>query len=86
MRDNNDSKIALLCTAKRNEAIEAIIAFYNRERDEEIGVIAAEEILDLVVDLVGKDIFNKGVDETVTLVQDRLVGTWVDVEAVLKKT
>ncbi len=86
MRDNNDSKLALLSIAKRNEAIGAIIAFYKRERDEEIGVIAAEEILDLVVDLVGKDIFNKGVDETVTLVQDRLVGTWVDVEAVLKKT
>lgn len=83
---NNKSKFSLISDAKKRGAVEAIIAFYKRERDEEIGVIAAEEILDLVVDLVGREIFNKGVDETVRLLQDRLGSVWVDVEAIVKKS
>ena len=82
---NNKSKLSLISDEKKRGAVEAIIAFYKRERDEEIGVIAAEEILDLVVDLVGREIFNKGVDETVRLLQDRLGSVWVDVEAIVKK-
>lgn len=82
---NDKSKLSLINDEKKRGAVEAIIAFYKRERDEEIGVIAAEEILELVIDLVGKDIFNKGVDETVRIVQDRLSGVWVDVEATVKK-
>lgn len=83
---NDISKLSLISDEKKRGAVEAIIAFYKRERDEEIGVIAAEEILELVIDLVGKDIFNKGVDETVRLVQDRLSGVWMDVEATVKKS
>jgi len=82
---NDKSKLSIISDEKKRGAVEAIIAFYKREKDEEIGVIAAEEILELVIDLVGKDIFNKGVDETVRLLQDRLSGVWVDVEAIVKK-
>jgi uncharacterized protein (DUF2164 family) len=82
---NDKSKLSLISDEKKRGAVEAIIAFYKRERDEEIGVIAAEEILDLVIDLVGREIFNKGVDETVRLLQDRLGSVWVDVEAIVKK-
>ncbi len=82
---NDKSNLSLISDEKKRVTVEAIIAFYKRERDEEIGVIAAEEILELVIDLVGRDIFNKGVDETVRLLQDRLSGMWVDVEAIVKK-
>lgn len=82
---NDKSNLSLISDEKKRGAVEAIIAFYKRERDEEIGVIAAEEILEFVIDLVGKDIFNKGIDETVRLVQDRLSGVWMDVEAIVKK-
>ncbi|MBP9702231.1 DUF2164 family protein [Candidatus Woesebacteria bacterium] len=82
---NDKSNLLLISDEKKRGAVEAIIAFYKRERDEEIGVIAAEEILEFVIDLVGKDIFNKGIDETVRLVQDRLSGVWMDVEAIVKK-
>ena len=83
---NDKSIISLISDEKEREVVEAIIAFYKRERDEEIGVIAAEEILELVIDLVGREIFNKGVDETVRLLQDRLGSVWVDVEAIVKKS
>ncbi len=82
---NDKSKLSLISDEKKRGAVEAIIAFYKRERDEEIGVIAAEEILELVINLVGRDIFNKGVDESVRLLQDRLSGVWMDVEAIVKK-
>lgn len=77
--------MALISEEKKREVVDAIIAFYKRERDEEIGVIAAEEILDLVVGIVGVEIFNKGVDETTKLIQDRLASVWVDVEATVRK-
>lgn len=82
---NNNSKLALISEGKKREVVDAIIAFYKRERDEEIGVIAAEEILELVIDLVGREIFNKGVNDTTKLLQDRLASVWVDVEATVKK-
>jgi len=82
---NNKSKLSLLSETKKREAIEVIIAFYKRERGEQIGVIAAEEILDLVVEVVGVEIFNKGVAEATRLVQDRMAGIWVDVEATVKR-
>lgn len=82
---NDKNKISLISEEKKREVTGAIIAFYKRERDEEIGVIAAEEIMELVIDLVGRDIFNKGVDETTKLLQDRLASAWVDVEAIVKK-
>lgn len=82
---NDKNKISLISEEKKREVIGAIIAFYKSERDEDVGVIAAEEIMELVIDLVGRDIFNKGVDETAKLLQDRLASAWVDVEAIVKK-
>lgn len=79
------SKLSVISEEKKREVVGAIIAFYKRERGEEIGVIAAEEIMELVIDLVGRDIFNNGVDETTKLMQDRLASVWVDVEATVKK-
>lgn len=79
------AKLALISEEMKREVVGAIIAFYKRERGEEIGVIAAEEIMELVIDLVGREIFNKGVDETTKLMQDRLYSVWVDVEATVKK-
>lgn len=85
MRKNNSVRTSWLTPEKKRAAVEAIIAYYQRERGEQIGVIASEEILELVLELVGKDIYNNGVDETVKLFEERLLGVRVDVEAVVKR-
>ena len=85
MKQPSESKLNLLSEEKKREVVGAIIAYYQRERGEEIGVIAAEEILELVLELVGSEIFNKGVNEATKLIQERLAGVWLDVEAIVKK-
>ncbi|HBB38482.1 MAG: hypothetical protein UV82_C0011G0090 [Candidatus Magasanikbacteria bacterium GW2011_GWD2_43_18] len=46
---------------ERKHAIDKIMTFFAEERDEEIGVIAAEEILDMCLELLGPKVYNDGV-------------------------
>lgn len=80
-----DKRLSLIKPEKKKIVVEALIAYYARERNEEIGMIAAEDILDFVLEQIGSDIFNKGVEETTKLIQERMTGVWLDVEALVKK-
>lgn len=80
-----DKRLSLIKPEKKKIVVEALIAYYARERNEEIGMIAAEDILDCVLEQIGSDIFNKGVEETTKLIQERMTGVWLDVEALVKK-
>ncbi len=51
----------ILDDAKRTECANALIAYFHTEFEMEIGLIAAEALLDHVIDNVGADIYNKGV-------------------------
>jgi uncharacterized protein (DUF2164 family) len=51
-------------------AINHIITFFQDERDEEIGVIAAENLLDFLLENIAPDIYQKGVKETKKLIKD----------------
>lgn len=75
----------ILTADQRKMAAEALMAFYARERGEEIGLIAAMEIVDSVMQSAGKLVYNKGVEETVDFLKEKLGGVLIDVEAVVKK-
>lgn len=42
---------------------EEIIYFFQEERDEELGIIGSEIILDFFVDMLGEVIYNKALDD-----------------------
>lgn len=42
---------------------EEIIYFFQEERDEELGIIGSETILDFFVDMLGEVIYNKALDD-----------------------
>lgn len=42
---------------------EEIIYFFKEERDEELGIIGSETILDFFVDMLGEVIYNKALDD-----------------------
>lgn len=42
---------------------EEIIYFFKEERDEELGIIGSETILDFFVDMLGETIYNKALDD-----------------------
>ncbi len=57
-------KSHLLEEDKKKIAIESIIRYFAKERDETIGIIAANSFLDFVLKNFGKDIYNKGVEDS----------------------
>lgn len=54
----------LLPKEKRRVCAENIINFFREKRDEELGVIAAEDILDFFLEDIGPMIYNKGVEDS----------------------
>lgn len=75
----------ILSEEQRKKTIDDIISFFQTERDEEIGIIAAENILDFFLQNTGAQIYNKGLEDAKDFVKERLEGTLLDIEASLKK-
>ncbi len=75
----------LLSEEKQKKMIDEIIGFFQDERGEEIGVIAAEEILDFFLQTIGIELFNKGVEDSIKFMRERIEGMELDMETMLKK-
>jgi uncharacterized protein (DUF2164 family) len=75
----------MLSEEKRKDAIEVIIKFFKDERDEEIGIIAAENLLDLFLEMIAKDVYNKGVDDAKIALKKRFDDLEFDLDVLLRK-
>ncbi len=75
----------LIPDEKRNASIQEIIDFFEEERDEKIGIIAAESILDFFLQAIGMDLYNKGVEDSRNFMKSRFDDLELDMEALLKK-
>ena len=75
----------ILTEQQRKTAIEEIISFFSSERSEEIGVIAAGNLLDMFLEQIGMQLYNKGVEDTKDFVKKRLEEVNFDIEVHLKK-
>ena len=75
----------LISEEKRKESIEEIINFFINNRDEEIGIIAAGDILDHFLQTVGIQIYNKGIEEAINFLRDRFESIEIDMDSLLKK-
>lgn len=70
---------------RKRTVIDEIITFFKKERDEQLGMIAAEEILDFFLQAIGNDIYNKGVEEAKTALGARFADLEVDLDLLLRK-
>lgn len=48
----------------KKKLLEEIKSYFEQERDEKIGIIASESILEFFLDTMGKYIYNKALDNT----------------------
>jgi uncharacterized protein (DUF2164 family) len=71
----------VLSKERRKSCIEEIIPFFKKERNEEIGIIAAGDILDFFLQVIGPDLYNKGVEDSKNLLKGRLEDLEFDLEA-----
>lgn len=67
----NYNGISLTREQKKN-MIDDIIYFFESERDEKIGIIASEKVLDLFMDTLGQHIYNKALEDTKGWFQHRM--------------
>lgn len=61
-----------LTDEQRETAKQELIYFFESERDEKIGVIAADQLLDFFLESVGSKLYNKGVDDARKVLSQRL--------------
>ena len=61
-----------LSDEEKNLAKEELILFFERERDEKIGIIAAEEIINFFLQSVGSKLYNKGVSDAKKALKTRI--------------
>lgn len=69
---------------KKQECIKELIDYFENERDEEIGMIAAENILDQVLQNVAVHLYNKGVNDSISLLNGQLENLQFDMESLIK--
>lgn len=56
---------------ERRQAKEEMISFFETERDEKIGEVAADEILNFFLQNVGNKLYNKGVLDARKAIENR---------------
>ncbi|OIO18694.1 MAG: hypothetical protein AUJ37_04980 [Candidatus Magasanikbacteria bacterium CG1_02_41_34] len=69
---------------ERRYAIDKIMTFFSEERDEDIGMIAAEEVLDMFLELIGPTLHNSAITEAKDWFKTKLADIEVDYD-LLKK-
>lgn len=75
----------LLPKAKRKSCTDEIITFFKEKRGEQIGVIAAEDILDFFLQNIGKDIYNKGIEDSKEILKKQFENLDVDLDLLMNK-
>jgi uncharacterized protein (DUF2164 family) len=75
----------VLSDARRRLVIDEIIAYFAEERNEKIGVVAAGNILDFFLQVVGNSVYNKALDDLKPLLEKNLGDTLLDVDISLRK-
>ena len=61
-----------------------IMTFFEQERDEQIGVIAAEEVLTFFLQSIGPAIYNKGIQDASSVIKEKTDGIALDLDALKK--
>jgi uncharacterized protein (DUF2164 family) len=69
---------------ERKKVKDELIWFFERERDEKIGVIAADEILNFFLQSVGDKLYNQGVVDAKRAVENRLDELRYDLDDLLE--
>jgi uncharacterized protein (DUF2164 family) len=70
---------------RREECIRDIIGHFQDERGEEMGLIGAEQILDLVLEKIVWGSYNKGVSDIKAVLQDKFADINVDLDLLIRE-
>ena len=77
---NIKRKWDLLSKQERKRINEEVVKFFRDERNEEIGMIAAEEVLDFFLEKTALFIYSKGIEDSKILLQKRFEDISIDLD------
>lgn len=75
----------VLSDEQRRKAIAEIIDYFQTERNEEIGVIAAENVLDFFLQNFGNMVYNKALDDMRPFLEKEFDGTLINMDVSLRR-
>jgi uncharacterized protein (DUF2164 family) len=74
----------LLTQEQRRNLNNEIIDFFKKENDVEVGILFADELIDLFLKTSAEDIYNKGVEESKKIIQEKLSYLEIDLDSIKK--
>lgn len=74
----------ILNKEQRRNLNNEIIDFFKKENDTEVGMIFADEIIDLFMGKTGIQIYNQGVEDAKKLIQEKLSYLEIDLDSIKK--
>lgn len=83
MKGNIKRKTDRLSADEKSKAVSDIIHFFEEERNEEIGQIAASQVLDFFMEAVSPLIYNKGILDAKSALQSRIEEANYDLDELL---
>jgi uncharacterized protein (DUF2164 family) len=69
-----------LSDKEREDCLSAIQTYFHKERDEKIGIIAAQDFLDVVQEKIVWSAYNKGIADAKTIIEDKFAGINIDLD------
>ena len=73
----------LLDEAQKKPCIDELIRYFEIERGEQIGVIAAQNVLDCFLEVAGKELYNMGVKDAQKGVQQKVEDLQFELDSLL---
>jgi uncharacterized protein (DUF2164 family) len=80
-----NNQLITLSSEKKNQLLEDIKYYFATERDEDLGIIASESILDFFMDTLGKRIYNIALDDAKKWYSHRMEDVEADFYALYKQ-
>ena len=82
---NVKKKWDLLSKEKREGVIKRIITYFKNEKNQEIGILAAEEMLDFFLEELVEDIYNKAIDDSKKVIKQNFDNLEIDLDLLINK-
>lgn len=74
------NKFDFLSEEEKAKCLNDIVAFFETEKNETIGLIAAEDLLNFFLDLLGENIYNKAVLDCKKIMKEGLINLEFELE------
>ncbi len=75
----------ILSKERRSSLIREIITHFEKERGEEIGILAAEDILDFFQEALSKDIYNRAIEDAKMIIKQNAENLEIDIDLLKNK-